>query len=80
MENRDEIRERLADRVIAEMNALNFTQQQIAEKLGVNQPRINCLLHKRLHFFSIECLIGFLEKLGLTVEINVKDSDDHQQI
>ena len=47
-------------------------QVEAAEVLGIDQPKISALHCGRLDDFSIERLIGFLNKLDRDVEIVVK--------
>ena len=49
-----------------------FTQLEVAEKLGVNQPKVSALLNYKLEGFSVERLMNFLVRLGHDVEIVVK--------
>lgn len=49
-----------------------LTQLEIAEKLGVNQPKVSALLNYKLEGFSVERLMNFLVRLGHDVEIVVK--------
>jgi len=50
-----------------------LSQAQVAESLGVNQPKVSALLHYKLEGFSVERLIRFLVVLGQDVEILVRD-------
>jgi predicted XRE-type DNA-binding protein len=49
-----------------------LTQAQVAELLGVNQPKVSALLHYKLEGFSVERLMRFLTALGHDVEIVIK--------
>ena len=49
-----------------------LTQVQVAEILGVNQPRVSSLLSGNLDLYSLDMLINFLKALGQDIEIMVK--------
>jgi predicted XRE-type DNA-binding protein len=49
-----------------------WTQIEVAEMLGVNQPKVSALLNYKLEGFSVERLMNFLVRLGHDVEIVVK--------
>lgn len=49
-----------------------LSQAEVAEALGVNQPKVSALLHYKLEGFSVERLMKFLVALGQDVEIVVK--------
>jgi len=50
-----------------------MTQAEVAEKLGINQPKVSALLNYKLEGFSVERLMHFLVFLGLDVEIHIKN-------
>ncbi len=49
-----------------------LTQAKAAKLMGINQPKVSALLHRKLDGFSVERLIHFLTALGQDVEITVK--------
>ena len=49
-----------------------WTQQQAAQVLGIDQPKVSALMRGRLGGFSIERLIHFLNDLDQQVEISVR--------
>jgi predicted XRE-type DNA-binding protein len=49
-----------------------LTQAQIAEMLGISQPKVSALLHYKLEGYSVERLMRFLVALGQDVEIVVR--------
>lgn len=55
---------------IAEQKKL--TQSQLAERLGIGQPKVSDLLRYRLEGYSVERLMRFLVALGQDVEIVVR--------
>lgn len=48
-----------------------LTQKQAAVILGIDQPKISALIRGRLHSFSLERLIRFLNILGQDVRIMI---------
>lgn len=64
--------------LIAEISRIvrkkKLTQVQVAEILGVNQPRVSSLLSGNLDLFSIEMLMSFLRAFGRDIEIVIKPS------
>jgi len=53
------------------INAKNLTQTEVANILGIDQPKVSALLHGKLSGFSTERLFRFLNALGSDVEIRV---------
>ena len=49
-----------------------LTQAAIAERLGIDQPKVSALVRGRLADFSTDRLLRFLLRLGHDVEINVQ--------
>ena len=47
----------------------NITQSELAEKLGVSQPRVSNLINGKSDKFSIDSLLQFLFKLGFSGDI-----------
>jgi predicted XRE-type DNA-binding protein len=62
----------LAAKIIAEIQRRRLTQNQAAEVLGIDQPKVSALKQGKLSGFSIERLIRFLLILGRDIEITVK--------
>lgn len=62
---------RLAIRINDIIENRNLTQTAAAKILGINQPKVSALLHGQLSGFSMERLIGFLNKLDQDVQIMV---------
>ena len=48
-----------------------LTQRAIAERLGIDQPKVSALVRGRLKDFSTDRLLRFLLRLGHDVKINV---------
>ncbi len=82
--NADELdsKAQLASRIAEIIRGRHLSQAQAAELLGAKQPMISKLMNGRLHGFSIERLVRFLNALDRDVEIVVRRrprSRDHAQ-
>ena len=62
----------LAAKIIAEIERCRLTQNQAAQILGIDQPKISALKQGKLSAFSIERLMRLLLLLGRDIEIKVK--------
>jgi predicted XRE-type DNA-binding protein len=70
-----------ASRLIDLIHGLDMTQAQVAEVLGIDQPKVSALLRGRLHGFSLERLLHFLLALDQDVEIIVRPKvKDHSHL
>ena len=49
-----------------------LTQEKAAKIMGINQPKVSALLHRKLSGFSVERLMHFLNLLGQDIDIIVK--------
>ncbi|MBR8832657.1 MAG: XRE family transcriptional regulator [Stigonema ocellatum SAG 48.90 = DSM 106950] len=58
---------------------LNLTQVQVAEIIGIDQPKVSLLIRGRLSGFSTDRLISYLNKLGSDVEITVKPKPENRK-
>jgi predicted XRE-type DNA-binding protein len=56
---------------IAERTARGESQTDIANLLGVTQPRVSDLKRGKIHLFSVEMLAGMLARLGAEVAVSV---------
>lgn len=54
------------------IGALELTQSEAAQLLGVTQPRISDLVRGKIGRFSVDTLIAMLGKAGLTLSITVR--------
>lgn len=63
---------KLAMRIEDVIEGRGLKQVEAANILGINQPKISALMNGRLRGFSMERLIGFLNKLDQDVEIVIK--------
>ncbi len=73
-ENSDELlaRAKLLDQVSTLIKNSKFSQQEVAKKLGITQPKVSMLVTGRLSQFSTDTLLHYLSILGCEVEIRVK--------
>lgn len=62
----------LAMQIIDLINKRRLSQSEAAALLGIDQPKVSCLIHGRLRGFSVERLFRFLNALGREVEIVVR--------
>lgn len=65
-------RAKLLDDVSSLIKNSGLSQQKVAGKLGITQPKVSMLLGGRLSAFSTETLIHYLSILGCEVQIKVK--------
>lgn len=70
-------------RIVAQIGriiqARKLTQVQAAELLGIDQPKVSALLRGHFKGYSQERLVGFLTKLGMDVEIVVRQKAKKRQ-
>ncbi|MGE0008416.1 MAG: helix-turn-helix domain-containing protein [Parvibaculaceae bacterium] len=48
-----------------------WSQPEVARMLGISQPRVSDLVRGKLGKFSLEMLLGFLERMGEEVRIEI---------
>lgn len=63
----------LASRIITIIEHKRWTQAKAAEKLGISQPKVSQLSRGQFTGFSMEKLIGLLNKLNQDVDIVIKN-------
>ena len=56
------------------VNGLDMTQGELAQQLGLTQPRVNDLLRGKIDKFSLDALVNIAFAAGLTVAWNVTRS------
>ena len=49
-----------------------LTQAKAAKIMGINQPKVSALLHRKLEGFSVERLMHLLNQLGQDIDIVVR--------
>lgn len=66
------VKAELVHQIASIVRRRHLTQVQIAEVLGISQPKVSELLRGNLRGFSLERIARFLNALGRDVEIRVK--------
>jgi len=64
-------RSKLLTRITDLIKASKLTQKQIAEKLGITQPKVSMLVSGKLSAFSTDILLHYLSLLGCDIEIKL---------
>ena len=54
------------------MKQRKLTQEKAAKIMGISQPKVSSLLHRKLAGFSVERLMHFLNQLGQDIDIIVR--------
>jgi predicted XRE-type DNA-binding protein len=65
------VKARLAHVIADAITARNMTQVEAAGLLGIDQPKVSCLVRGQLAGFSIDRLFRFVTLLGSDIEITV---------
>jgi len=68
------IRSVLMDELISHITQEGMTQLEVAQKLGVTQPRVSDLVRGKIDLFSIDALVNMLALTGLHIDVQVRDS------
>jgi predicted XRE-type DNA-binding protein len=56
-----------------------LNQTQAAKIMGINQPKVSALIHRKLDGFSVERLIHFLNMLGQDIDIIIKSKPKNRK-
>ena len=74
LEDSDELlaRAKLLMEVSRLIKTSKLSQKQIAEKLGISQPKVSMLVSGKLSAFSTDTLLHYLSLLGCHVEIRLR--------
>lgn len=67
-----ETKAKLVSRINAIIKYRKITQKKAGEVLGINQSTVSGLVRGRLSEFSVDCLLGLLNKLDGDIEIVIK--------
>ena len=51
------------------ISALDLKQAEVAQRLGVTQPRVSDIMRGRIDLFSSDALIDMLARLGIRVKL-----------
>lgn len=65
------LRRAVLDEIATRIAHLGITQTEAAGLLGISQPRISALLHRRYDLFSLDSLVDLAARLDLNVRIEV---------
>lgn len=65
-------RAKLLHQVSILIKKCGLSQQEVAKKLGITQPKVSMLVTGRLSEFSTDTLLHYLSVLGCEVQIRVK--------
>lgn len=63
---------KLARAICLLIEAESLTQKAVAQRLGIDQPKVSALMRGRLAEFSTDRLLRFLLRLGHDVNINIR--------
>lgn len=66
------LRSELMDKIVALIEAKNWTQLEAAKQCRVTQPRINDLLRGRISRFSLDALVNIASSLGQRVQVELE--------
>lgn len=66
------IRSVLMDELISHITQEGMTQLEVAQKLGVTQPRVSDLVRGKIDLFSIDALVNMLALTGLHIDVQVR--------
>lgn len=58
----------------ARVRSWNLAQQAAATRLGVTRPRLNDLMQRKLHKFSLDALVNLATAAGLSLEIKISEA------
>lgn len=65
-------RAKLLDQVSGLIKKSGLSQQEVAKKLDISQPKVSMLVSGKLSAFSADSLMHYLFLLGCEVEIRIK--------
>ena len=64
------LRSELVHVITSHINANRLKQREVAELLGISQPRVSSLMNGNLQSFRLDTLVGFAVKCGHSVSID----------
>jgi len=70
------IRSHLMRFIEGRIRADGWSQEEAAERFGVDPPRISELMHGKIENFSVESLMDMLVAAGFQNRLNIIDLDD----
>lgn len=66
------MRAELHSSIIEVIRRRDYTQVQLAEMLGTDQPRISNLMRGKIANFNLETLVVYAEALGMNPQIKIR--------
>lgn len=63
----------LCTKIYETIRARGWTQRQAAVAMGVDQPKVSQIIHGRVRSYTIDRLLGYLERLGYGVQFSFVD-------
>jgi len=68
-------------RVLAKLiNTSGMTQQEVADILGIDQPKISRILHGNFRGLSMEKVMSYILALGNDIDITVSEKDGAEPV
>jgi len=64
---------KLCAKIYETIRARGWTQRRAAAAMGVDQPKVSEIIHGRVRSYTIDRLIGYLERLGYGVRFSFHD-------
>lgn len=66
------VRAKLLMDVVELIQNSKLTQQEVAKKLKISQPKVSNLMKEKIDSFSMETLLNYLCILGCEIQIKIK--------
>lgn len=73
------VKTRLAQQIAHLIKSHGLTQQEAAERLGIDQPKVSAILRGRLKDFATDRLMRFIIRLNQDVIISFGSPPNHSQ-
>lgn len=67
-----EMKADLLIQILSTVKARKLSQKDLQQLLEIPQPRVSELLNEKISSMSIEKLVGYLQKLGVTTSLSFK--------
>ncbi len=65
------LRRQALDRLVDHFSRMGLKQGELAGLLEVSRPRTNALMNGHVEQFSLDALVNFAERTGLTVRLSM---------
>ena len=73
------LRRQALDRLIDHVSRMGLKQGELADLLEVSRPRVNALMNGHVEQFSLDALVDFAERAGLTARLNLTRRYSHKR-